>query len=198
MGQGFRGWLWKWRGAIASIPSVTAVLALFCLVGWLQPLELAAYDALWRWQPPRPVSSRVVVVGITEADIVETFDRPTLSDGELARAIEIIRDANPRAIRIDIYRDLSNPPGDRHLQEVFATTPNLIGIRKVVGDRPIDAAPILMELGQVGASDTQQDRDGKIRRTFLFVRSRTSETVPGWGLRLAQLYLEPQGVTSDL
>jgi len=191
--RSLREWVWRWRGAIASIPSVTAILVLFRSVGWLQPLELGAYDALWRWRQFQPTDSPIVIVGITEADITETFQRPTISDGELARLIEVIGDGNPRAIGLDIYRDLSNPPGSDRLQETLSTTPNLIGIRKVVGEA-IDAAAVLMETDRVGANDVPGDGDGRIRRTFLFVRSPSSGNVPGWGLRLAQLYLQPYDI----
>ncbi|MGC9504892.1 CHASE2 domain-containing protein [Baaleninema sp.] len=200
MGQGFRGWLWQWRGAIASIPSVTAILALLRLAGALQPLELAAYDGLLRWRPPEPPASRVMLVGVTEKDITETLGRPVLSDGELAQLLERIREANPRAIGLDIYRDLPHPPGSDRLDRVFATTPNLIGIRKVVGwngNPPIDANAILTEAGQVGANDVKSDDDGKMRRAYLFIRSTDSELVTGLGLQLAQQYLKPYNIEPE-
>ncbi|MDC0835936.1 adenylate/guanylate cyclase domain-containing protein [Geitlerinema sp. CS-897] len=200
MGQGFRGWLWQWRGAIASVPGVTVVLMALRFAGALQPLELAAYDLLLRWRPLEPTASRVVLVGITENDITETLARPTLSDGELAQIIETIREANPRAIGLDIYRDLPHPPGSDRLDRTFSTTPNLVGIRKVVGwngNPPIDADAVLMELGQVGANDIKSDDDGKMRRAYLFIRSRTSELVTGLGLQLAKQYLAPYDIEPE-
>lgn len=200
MWEGLRGWLWQWRGAIASIPSVTAILALLRVSGALQPLELAAYDALLRWRPPEQSESRVAIVGVTETDITETFASPLLTDGELAQLIERIDRANPRVIGLDLYRDLAIPPGSDRLQAVFENTPHLIGIQKVVGrdgEPPPGTAPILRELGQVGANDVPIDRDGKLRRAFLYVRSRDGETVMGWGLRLAQQYLDAEAIAPE-
>ncbi|MBP0005714.1 MAG: adenylate/guanylate cyclase domain-containing protein [Cyanobacteria bacterium SBC] len=200
VGQRFRTWLWQWRGVAISVPCVTLVLAVLRGIGWLQPLELAAYDALLRSRLSPDGESRVAIVGITERDMTETLDRPIPSDVELAQLLETIRNARPRAIGLDIYRDLPHPPGTDRLERVFSTTPNLIGIRKLIGrpgNFPVAAPLILSEAGQVGANDVPLDRDGRIRRAYLFVKSIEGETVAGLGLRLAELYLKSEGLEPE-
>ncbi len=96
-----------------------------------------------------------------------------------------------------MFRDLPEGTGAEKLAHVFQSTPNLIGIRKVVGnnkDSPINPPPELSKLGQIGANDVLLDADTKIRRYFLYLASKTGEIVPSFGLRLAEIYLNKLGI----
>src|SRR5579863_1282378 len=76
--------------------------------GWLQPLELLAYDtmrAAWAIQMPR---DRIVLVGMTETDI-HRWHYP-LSDEVFADLLDRLASWHPRAIGVDIYRDIPEPP----------------------------------------------------------------------------------------
>jgi CHASE2 domain-containing sensor protein len=60
------------------------------------------------------------------------------------------------------------------LVKVFASTPNLIGIKKVVkkaDSDAVEAPPTLRQLGQVSASDMVLDADGKLRRSLLYLKN---------------------------
>src|SRR4051794_5764216 len=77
--------------------------------GRLQPLELAAYDALLRWQP-RDLRCRekLLIVRIDERD-VEQLGYP-ISDGTLAHAIRRLLEGGAASVAVDIVRP--NAVGD--------------------------------------------------------------------------------------
>ncbi|MBO9997831.1 MAG: adenylate/guanylate cyclase domain-containing protein [Cyanobacteria bacterium SID2] len=216
--------LWQWRGFAIGVPSATVIVVLLRLLGLLQGLELAALDTLFRLRPPEAMDDRIVIVGISEADL-QHFGYP-IHDGLLAELLDLIARGEPRAIGLDIYRDLpvppsydslvsafrSNPslleaadpvePGYQKLAEVYRNTPNLIGIQKVTGgvDR-VAAPPVLAELdpSRIAANDLPRDEDGKLRRAFLYLTDpETDEIMFGLGFRLAMLYLEEEGIEPEL
>ncbi len=47
----------------AALPT-TIIIGSLRMLGWLQPLELAAYDLLFQLRPPLPPDSRVIIVGL--------------------------------------------------------------------------------------------------------------------------------------
>ncbi|MGB3510073.1 MAG: adenylate/guanylate cyclase domain-containing protein [Microcoleaceae cyanobacterium] len=183
---------WKWRGLLITSPSITVLLIGLHLTGFLQIFELSTFDQLMRLRPQKPVDKRILIVGLTESDI-QQLRQTILSDEIIANLIEKLQEYQPTAIGLDIYRDLPQTPGYEKLVEVFESTPNLIGIRKVVAeanDSPINPPPILDKLGQVGANDMPMDADSKIRRFFLYLTDKEGEVVPSLGLKLAEIYLQ--------
>ncbi len=184
--------VWKWRGLLATAPSISILLIGLHLTGGLQIFELAAFDQLMRLRPQKPVDTRILIVGFTESDI-QTLGLTILSDELLAKLLENLKKYQPAAIGLDIYRDLPEEPGYEKLVKVFESTPNLIGIRKVVGneyDAPINPSPVLAQLNQVAANDVPMDADSKIRRFFLFLTDKEGKIVPSLGLKLAAIYLQ--------
>ncbi len=183
---------WKWRGLLVTAPSITILLIGLYLTGSLQIFELAAFDQLMRLRPQKSVDTKILIVGFTESDI-QTLGMATLSDELLAQLIENLKKHQPVAIGLNIYRDLPEEPGAQKLVKVFESTPNLIGIRKVVGNQnnsPINPPPVLDKLNQVGANDLPIDSDSKIRRFFLYLTDREGKIVPSLGLKLAIIYLQ--------
>ncbi|HAJ63227.1 MAG TPA: adenylate/guanylate cyclase domain-containing protein, partial [Cyanobacteria bacterium UBA8543] len=164
--------------------------------GLLQSWEWAALDQFFRWRPAQPTEKRILIVGINESDL-QYLKRWPANDAVLAQLIKKLKAKEPRAIGLDLYRDLPVPPGTEALEQVFKTTPNLIGIEKKVADSQSNATappPILKQLGQVGANDVVPDADGKIRRGVLFLTPESEPALPSLGLRLAELYLKRQGI----
>ena len=187
--------LWEWRGVLITAPSVTGLLIALRLAGLLQLFELAALDQFFRLRPLEPPDPGIVIVGITESDIQKIGT--ILSDESLAELLEKLKQQQPRAIGLDIYRDLPEEPGHERLVKVFESTPNLIGIRKVVGnddDSPINPPPTLNKLDQVGVSDVPIEPDSKLRRYFLYLTAEDGETLPSLGLKLAEIYLKAEGI----
>ncbi|MBP0009448.1 MULTISPECIES: adenylate/guanylate cyclase domain-containing protein [unclassified Roseofilum] len=190
----------EWRGVILIAPSMALAVIGLRMIGVFQLLEWAALDQFFRWRPIEPMDERIVIVGITESDIQQMQKWP-LSDRVLTQLIEKIQSQNPRAIGLDLYRDLPVEPGYQQFVEVARNTPNLIGIAKIEGDRlgeSVASSPVLEELNQVSAADLILDGDGKIRRMLLSVRDSGGKTFYGLGTRLALDYLQDEGVELEM
>jgi adenylate cyclase len=195
---------WQRRGVIAIAPSLAGLVILLRAIGLFQAWEWAAFDQFMRSRPLEPPDHRIVVVGLNEKDVSE-IGQAIVPDGIYAQVIEKLRSQSPRAIGLDIYRDLPVEPGHRELTDIFKTTPNLVGIQKVVGNRALEAvspSAVLAELGQIGANDIVTDADNTVRRGLLSVQTTEGETVYSLSLYLALLYLEaediqPRSVSED-
>jgi adenylate cyclase len=191
--------LWHWRGVAIAAPCTAAAVILLRLTGLLQTLEWAAYDQFFRLRPSESSSARIVIVGITEPDL-QKYGWP-MSDATLAQLLNQIKQQQPRAIGLDLYRDVPVGSGYDDLVEVFRTTPNLIGVEKVVGTvsaGTVAPPPVLAELGQISASDVILDADGKIRRGLLSLSNSNDELVLGFAFTLAAIYLEPEEIYPEL
>jgi diguanylate cyclase (GGDEF)-like protein len=166
------------------------------LIGTFQLLELRAFDGLLRLRPPEPLDQRIVIVGITEADL-NWLQTSVVTDQMMADLIQRIKLQSPRSIGLDFYRNQPIESGYQALREVFRNTPNLIGIEKVVDDGLATTLPgndILSAADQVAASDIAVDADGRVRRALLFPSTAGPRVLEGLGLRLALDYLSQDGI----
>ena len=192
--------LWEWRGVWITAPTVAGLMILLRWLGLFQSWEWAAFDQYLRLRPLEPPDNRIVIVGVDEADL-RAIGKSTLPDSVVAQVIEKLKARHPRAIGLDIYRDFPVEPGHQQLVRVFESTPNLVGIQKVVGDRRREAVappPALKAKGQVGANDLIFDADSKVRRGLLEVQAQNGETVYSLGLYLALLYLDAEGISPQI
>ncbi len=200
MKPGVKRVLWHWRGVLIVVPTVSLIVIALRMLGLLQLLELATLDQLFRLRPPEAPDPRIVIVTIDEPDI-QTLKQYPLSDATLAQILNNLKQAHPSAIGLDLYRDMPQAPGEAALQQVFETTPNLIGVQKVSrsqDSQPVAPPPLLKQRNQVGANDFPLDPDGKVRRIFLTVDETDGETVFGFGYKLAYQYLSQNGINSNL
>jgi len=187
--------IWQARRAwLTAIAAASCVLGIRYL-GMLQPFELAALDLLFRLRPLEPPDSRITLVTIDDQDIQQVGKWP-LSDETLALVLEEVRTHQPRAIGLDIYRDITVGQGNDQLAQVFATTPNLIGIKKLPDKSSPGILPpeALAARDQIGFNNVIVDADSRVRRSVLFWNVEgTNHT--SFALRLAQLYLATEGIT---
>jgi PAS domain S-box-containing protein len=187
------------RGIGIIVIGVTGAVLALQSSGALQLLETAVWDQWFRLRPLESGESRVVIVTIDEADI-SRLGRWPMSDATLAKLLEKIRSQQPRAIGLDLYRNLPAEPGHQELLNVFASTPNLIGIQKTLSDAKgpaVNPPPILPEHEQVAASDLVVDGDGKVRRHLLSLRDGYGKTSMALGTKLALAYLEAQDIKPE-
>jgi len=192
-------YFWSWRGIWLTGPSFAVLILLLRLAGALQLLEWAALDRFFQLRPQEPVDSRIALITVSEEDIKE-YGWP-LTDTLLTKTLVKIREAKPRAIGIDLYRDRPVVEGHQKLVQFFETTPNIIGITKVIPNpngSSIGPPPALQKRGQVGASDLIVDSDGKIRRGLLSLKDPQGKTVLTFGTQLALLYLKADGVNPQV
>ncbi len=187
------------RGIGIIVIGVTGAVLTLQWSGALQLLESALLDQWFRLRPAESGESRVVIVTIDEPDISRLKQWP-MSDATLAKLIQKLKIQQPAFIGLDLYRDLLVEPGHQELLQVYASTPNLIGIEKVLsdGNKPeVASPPVLRERNQVAASDLVLDTDGKVRRHLLSVRDPNGKTSMTLGLKLALAYLEAQNITPE-
>ncbi len=165
---------------------------------WVERWELSAFDHFSQRQPKEITNERIAMVGITEGDLKQ-LQASELDDRTLAQLLERINEQQPRAIGLDLIRDLPVPPGTPRLEQVFRTIPNLFGVGKFTelpGDpyfERIDPPPILQEQTRVGDVSVMVDADGVVRRGNLFPTTGEN-AIPSLGLLLAHHYLKEAGI----
>ncbi|MCT7983132.1 adenylate/guanylate cyclase domain-containing protein [Laspinema sp. A4] len=188
--------VWEWRGVWIAAPSVTLAVILLRFMGVLQPWEWAVYDLYMRGRPTEPPDSRIAIVGINEADVRE-LGQAIIPDRVYAAVIENLKAMNPRAIGLDVYRDQPVEPGHAALRQVFESTPNLVGIQKVIGDRDRETIAPPPGLEYAGSNDMVLDEDQVLRRGLVMVSDEDENIIPSFSLYLAGLYLEAEGIAPE-
>lgn len=175
--------------AIATVAASGVVLGIRQL-GWLQRFELVAYDRMVQLSADRGPDSRLLLVGITEENLRE-LQRGTPSDASIAEAIQNLQQYNPRAIGLDLYRDLPQEPGNEALLQAL-DAPNVIAIMNLGSSTNdmIPAPPGVPE-ERTGFNDFPIDADGVVRRSLLIGTTEDANAHHSFSLRLAKAYLAP-------
>lgn len=184
--------IWRWRGLLITAPSVAGLVIAVGSLGLFQLIEWATLDKFFRLRPREPIDPRITIITIDDSDISYAGQWP-IPDAVMAQVIENIKKQQPRAIGLDIYRNLPVGSGHQALVNVFKSTPNLIGVEKVVGN-PVSPPPILSNLDQVALVDLVLDADGKVRRGLLSIKTEDGKTKLSLGTKLALMYLESEGI----
>lgn len=177
---------------VGAIPGITVVglVILARATGLLQSLEWGAFDYLLRLRPAEAVDERVTIVGISQADISRIKAYP-IPDRELAVLLQKVQKYKPRAIGLDLIRDVPIEPGHQELIKELKNSKNLIGIEKIL---PVNfPPPPTLSLEQIGFSDAILDTDGRLRRSLL-----GTPTTQGYKysltLQLARVYLASEKI----
>lgn len=108
------------------------------MLGWLEPVELFAYDHLIKSRPAEgetlAIDPRLLVVEITKED-VEQYDYP-IKDETLATALDKLQQHEPRAIGVDLHRQQRHDPGRDKLIEQFQSSSNLVTVCEFDSENP--------------------------------------------------------------
>jgi adenylate cyclase len=186
---------------VTSLAAVGVGFAVFLLVlgiqhtGASQKLELHAYDLLMSLRPAGPSrQSRVTLIAITDDDI-ERLQRYPVPDDVLADVLHRLAAYHPRAIGLDLYRDLPVPPGREALIETLNRQPEIVVVQ-TFGDASspgVRAPRGLANPGQVGCNDIPRDADNVVRRGLLYL-GYEDPPCRSLALRLALLYLAHEGL----
>ncbi|MEG4319232.1 MULTISPECIES: EAL domain-containing protein [unclassified Microcoleus] len=165
-------------------------------LGWLQSWELGSFDSLVRLQPDPGPDPRLLIVGISEADI-QALGRFPISDGAIAQTLTKLQKYQPKVIGLDLYRDLPQEPGHRELlAEIKA--PNLVAIAELSdSERPGVSAPPGIPPDRVGFNDFVLDADGVVRRNLISVSQADKTTASSFSVQLALLYLKDRMQPAD-
>ncbi|WP_432808927.1 CHASE2 domain-containing protein [Pantanalinema sp. GBBB05] len=184
-----------WRTGVLPGVVVISCITIARLTGSLQVLEWMAFDYFLRSRPIEPADPKVVIVGINETDIKAVGKYP-IPDRELATLLRTLQQYQPRAIGLDVFRDLTADPHRAELAEVFRTSRNLIGIETALGNQSNLTVKPPPELPpeRIGMVDVIIDPDGKLRRSLLASKVDSGDTKYALPLRLAALYLGSEGI----
>ncbi|WP_088243297.1 CHASE2 domain-containing protein [Calothrix rhizosoleniae] len=185
-------YLWQWRFVFLTAPSVAICIMIGSLTGLYQLLEWSSLEKLMALRPAEPPEKRILIVKIEEKDIAELGQWP-IPDAVLAKLISKLKAQKPTAIGMDIYRNLPVGQGSQQLIEVMESTPNLIGVKKMIGKK-VPPSPTLLQLNQIALADTILDRDGKVRRALITAGDDDGQLFLGLAARLSQMYLESKNI----
>ena len=160
-------------------------------LGGLQTLELLAYDWMVNLHSKDRTDSRLLVVEITDKDIEQQNKWP-FTDATIARLLKNLQQHQPKAIGLDLYRDIAHPPGHEELKQQLQAD-NLVVVQFVgSGDNRI-SAPSEIPTHRIGFNDIIVDVDDVIRRNLMYVRLGEQEMY-SFSLRLSLKYLQEQNL----
>ena len=186
-----------WVVAILVAIAVSAIVLGLRGVRLLESAELDLYDRFLRIRAPAQDAvpdPRIVIVTITERDIQELGTWP-LPDGVLAQTLDALVTLRPRAIGLDIYRDVPVAPGSLELDWILRGPHPIVVVTKFAdGSSAGVAAPrVVKGTEKVGFNDIVVDSGGIVRRGLLFLDDGQT-ALYSFALRLALLYLQPEGM----
>jgi adenylate cyclase len=143
--------------------AVTGIVFGIKELGWLEPIELAAYDQATRLRPTEPTDPRILVVGISEKDILK-YNFP-IPDQILNSALQKLIDGDAAVVGVDLVKDLAKG----ELLKTFQGENQVIAVCSHGGksEDPTKSPPGVEEV-KVGYVDLPVDRDGIVRRSSLF------------------------------
>ncbi|BBD62274.1 hypothetical protein NIES2109_51130 [Nostoc sp. HK-01] len=182
----------KYRELVVAC-SVAVCIVLMRSVGMFQSLELAGLDHFFRLRPNEQLEERITIVAIDEDSLRRVGSWP-IPDGVIAQLLKKLQVHQPRAIGLDIYRDLAVNPGHQELVDIYSSMPNLIGIQLLTEKTNTRVlAPIKMNPQQVGFNNLLYDIDGKVRRNLLYLHMN-NQHYESFALKLALQYLQAENI----
>jgi CHASE2 domain-containing sensor protein len=169
--------------------------------GKLQTAELWAFDFLMQQRPAEKPDNRILVVKATAPDL-EKLKENRLSDRTVLTVLEKLKQYNPRAIGLDIYRDIPTGQGYtelvKHLQQednifVICGFPEKHRYSKI-GFPP----PPGIGIERLGFNDVPVDDDLVIRRHLIEAKNQDPQsrcqTQFSLNFQLALYYLQKDDI----
>ncbi|MGB8688544.1 MAG: adenylate/guanylate cyclase domain-containing protein [Microcoleus sp.] len=203
-----KGRSWSWKNLTHSFPfadlqpliitciAVTGTLLGVRHLGWLQPLELKAFDVMVQLRPDAGADPRLLIVEVTDQDI-HAVNKWPINDGVLAKAIAELARLEPTAIGIDIIRDIPYEPGNAALVNQFKN-PKVIPIT-FIGNSEYDRVPPPPNIPEkrVGFNDLVVDPDGIVRRNLISAGDG-KKTLNSFSMRLAFACFDSKKIDAQL
>jgi CHASE2 domain-containing sensor protein/nitrogen-specific signal transduction histidine kinase/ActR/RegA family two-component response regulator len=193
--------LFPYRRLALLTPAVIAGTIAAHHLGWFNRLEWQMHDRMVLLQQDKSagkaIADKIVIVTIDEKDIAAVKNWP-IPDESLAALLEKIRAQNPRAVGMDLYRDLPVGKGYDRLKKVFESMPSLIGVEKITGER-VRPSDVLKAKDQVAIADLVLDGDRHVRRAMLTAEDSKEGDVQKAGLatQVALKYLEADNINLE-
>ncbi|MEM6753019.1 MAG: CHASE2 domain-containing protein [Cyanobacteria bacterium P01_C01_bin.38] len=167
------------------------LILLVRLSGLFQGAEWMLGDLFVQMNQPQAIATDyLTLITVDETDLQKLGQFPP-SDSMITLALEKINAAQPKAIGLKIYRNLSLESRDKAWQQLSSRTPNLIATEEVLGYEIIPPKSVSEIPRQIGFSDRLLDGDGKVRRAVLARKiSQSSQLDLSFPLKLALKYLD--------
>ncbi|HIK07420.1 MAG TPA: CHASE2 domain-containing protein [Trichormus sp. M33_DOE_039] len=197
MWRKFQTYIQRTRTILMITPTVALTVIVGQSWGFFNLLEWKIRDQWVRQRSSGEIAEEVVIVTIDEQDIQSVGKWP-VPDWSLAKLLTNIRAQQPRAIGLDLYRDLPEGSGHEQLVQIFRTTPNLMGVEKITGER-VNPPPELKKNDQVGIADLVLDGDRFVRRALLTAvdAKENGKIKPGLATLVALKYLESEKISLE-
>lgn len=203
-----------YQGAAVGL-TIALILAGVRYFGFLQPVELMAYDHLLQRRPHERPDADFVVITVTDQDLQLPNQRPehrrngkaSWSDSALLQVLEKLEAYQPALIGLDIYRDYPVEQVDPKLVQRMRQNDRLITICQVsdhnhpgIKPPPPEVIPENSRDGRLGFSDFAIDQDGVLRRQLFAMNPPASspcQAAYAFNTLLALRYLERKGITLE-
>lgn len=189
------------RPALLGSLAITGLILGSRQLRLLEAMELSAFDKLMQVRPALPPDSRLLIVEVTERDIMSLKSYP-ITDEVMTQLLSKLEQNQATAIGLDIYRDIPQPPGHAELLNLLKKSDRIIPICKLSDpDSPGNPPPPGLPESRVGFADLTPDENGVVRRALLFAPPPTNSRCTidtSFSFQLARKYLEKKGVKLDL
>ncbi|MEH1873642.1 CHASE2 domain-containing protein [Nostoc sp.] len=197
MWRKFQAFIQRSGSVLIISPSIALTFIVGQSLGLFNLPEWKLRDEWIRQRSQNTIAEKIVIVTIDEQDIQSVGKWP-IPDRSLAQLLEKIQAQRPRAIGLDLYRDLPEGIGYDQLVKVFRNSPNLIGVEKITGEH-VNPPPELKKLDQVGLADLVLDGDRHVRRALLTAADAKEQGKIKAGLAtlVALKYLEAEKITLE-
>ncbi len=173
-------------GLIASL-LISSVIISIRQLGSLQFLEILAYDFVVQVANKTYTDPRLLIVEITERDI-KNQNRWPISDATFAQLIQQLQEYQPKLIGLDVYREISSPPGTEALQKQFQND-NIITIKYLDHGNQQMSTPANIPESRIGFNDLMLDADNVVRRNLIYAEVGEQKFY-SFSLRLSLAYLK--------
>lgn len=197
--------LWLTKRSFSKVLLVSVITTSLAIgvryLGIFQQLEMQAFDQMQRLKADEGQDPRILVVTVTEADIRAQEDRKgSLSDRSLAQLLKKLEQFKPRAIGLDIYRDVPLGSEYKDLATMLRQDRHFIGVCKS-SDPEFDpdgvSPPPEIPPERLSFSDFVEDDDGILRRHILALTPDPASPCPAsysFSTLLAFHYLAAEGI----
>lgn len=169
------------------------LLVFFSRAPFTETIDLLIFDIVTSLSIRKATPNKhISIIGISEADL-KKYKWP-IDDKYLCEAIKKINQFEPKAIGLDIYRDIGIGKEKKCLINLISDTSKLVSIYSIVEN--INAIPQTPK-EQKAYNDIILDKDRVVRRDLVHVSSISERdvTLP---MRLAEIYLQNNKIHEEI